>query len=154
MTENTTALTWAGLTPGEYAEKVSARARENVEKIPAEHRGEVQRFRLRVVDDHVDHEALYAYEGSRFTPPEDAIEHVREGYRAEYAHGLYEIEPVYLRYPGDREQTVAFGEPLVDLPEEDAYEGYDGDSEWDSDPLDDGTIGYDYYGPSWPTRDI
>lgn len=22
------------------------------------------------------------------------------------------------------------------------------------DPMDDGTIGYDYYGPSWPTRDI
>ena len=134
---------------------------------------------------------------------------VREDYRAEYAHGLYELDPVYVRYPGDREQTVEFGEPLngdealyaasyvrdyqgesghwcgetvtltayVDResaealladtrrkdPDFDGYflapdrneyeEEYEEPPDDDSDPLDDGTIGYDYYGPSWPTRE-
>ncbi len=149
MDEQTTqGLTWAGLSPDEHATKVMARARENVAKIPGEHREERQDYRLSVVDDRVDVEEHWVYESSGFFQPEDAVEYVRERYRGEYAHGLYEVEPVYRRYPGDREQTVPFGEPLVYLPEDEEP------PDDDSDPMDDGTIGYDYYGPSWPMRDI
>lgn len=203
-------LTWAGLTPDEYAEKVAERARENVAVISAEFRGSAGRYRLRVIDDDADSEELYAYENGRFADPERAVGHVRDEYPKEYARGLYEVAPVYVRYPGDREQAVPFGEPLngpetryavgyvrdcldksgrwfaevvavtpyadrasaeKKLAEKEAGEpGFDGyflapdrneyedDAEEppddDGDPLDDGTIGYDYYGPSWPTRDI
>lgn len=106
-------LTWAGLTPEEHAEKVAERARENAAKIPAANQEDVQRYRLKVVDDDVDAEVLYVYENSRFTDPADAIEHVRYAYPGEYAHGLYELDPVY--FVGafkDHELTVPFGEPL------------------------------------------
>lgn len=142
--------TWAGLEPDEHARRVASRARENARKVPAEHREDVQRYRLRVVDDDVYSEEQWRFEDSRFKDPDAAAEHARECYRGEYLAGLYEIEPVYLRYSGDREQTVPFGEPLVDVPEEDGPEPQPDDS----DPFDDGTIGYDYYGPSWPLREI
>ena len=205
-------LTWAGLTPDEHAEAVVVRARENVTKIPAEHRENVQRFRLRVLDDDVDREELYAFEGNRFTDPAAAIEHVRIDYPAEYAHGLYELAPVYFYEgaPDYYERTVPFGGPLntsevryavgyvrdyqdtsghwcgetvsvtdytdqasaekllkeveTGDPDFDGYfllpdrtedeDDYEEPPDDDSDPFDDGTIGYDYYGPSWPTRDI
>lgn len=145
-------LTWAGLAPEEHAERVASRARKNAAKIPEEFRGGEQRYRLRVVDDDVDSEGLYAYEGSRFNDPARAVELVREGYPGQYAHGLYDLDPVYVRYPGDREQTVPFGEPLGgDDPEHEEEPPPDG---LDDDPLDDGTLGYDYHGPSWLLRDI
>ena len=202
-------LTCAGLPPDEHARRMASRARENAKNIPAEYREDVQRYRLRVVDDDVDAENLYAYESSRFTDPDAAVELVREDYYGEYLVGIYEIEPVYLRYPGDREQTVPLGEPLGGeealwavgyvrdyrdtsghwcgeavsvtdytdrasaekllasvknsdpdfdgyflLPDRNEPEDEPEEPDVDDDPFYDGTIGYDYYGPSWATRDI
>ena len=212
-------LTWAaGLPPDGHAARLAARARGAAARIPAEHREAVQRYRLRVVDDDVDAEDLYAHEDSHYTDPAEAVRHVRhvrERYPGEYAVGIYEIEPVF-RLGGDSgpEWTVASGGPLNDAetrwavgyvedyqdpsgywcgttvavtdytnrvsaetllasvrrsdpdfdgyfllpdrndPTDDAYEEPPDETTDDSDPCDDGTIGYDYFGSAWPKRDL
>ena len=201
---------WGRMLPEAYAEYVARRAIEAAERIRAEHREDVQRYRLRVVDDDVSTEALFCFEGSHFTDPAEAAEYAREAYPAEWAHGLYEVDPVYrdadyrdrVPFVAPREDeepryavayvrdyrdptsghwcgTTALATAYVDrstaerlldeLRERDPdFDGYDlvadrpevEDEDYPEppdageDPCDDGTIGYDYYGSSWPERGI
>lgn len=106
-------LTWAGFTPEEHGEAAARRALENTAKIPPKSRRKLQRYRLRVLDDDVDREELYIFEGNRFLDPKAAVELVRTTYPGQYEAGYYDVEAIYFVGPfEDLERAVPMGGPL------------------------------------------
>lgn len=106
-------LTWAGFTPKEHGEAAAQRALENTAKIPPKSRRKLQRYRLRVLDDDVDREELYIFEGNRFLDPKAAVELVRTTYPGQYENGYYDVEAIYFVGPSETlERAVPMGGPL------------------------------------------
>lgn len=87
MTRQTT---WAGLSPEEHA-------RHKIDN--AEHRanrpeGTPPRYRLQVLDSHIDSRTGILYERAGFKDAAAAVTHARAYFPREYASGLYEVRPV------------------------------------------------------------